>query len=182
MISQNLNNIASYILSKNTNLSFEKLNILLYYCQGWYLALNNKNLFEEDFTGGVFGPIIIPLYDYYKNKDIKLTSYRQVVSYTSDWAMAASLSKNLKSHIDEVLDIYENHTMSMLTDMIRHEFPYINSRKKLKSSERGKNIILKSDMKRYFLNQLDKPNIWLVKEKFLEFWDVLFTYLFGTKR
>ena len=178
MISQNLNNIASYILSKNTNLSFEKLNILLYYCQGWHLALNNKNLFEEDFTGGVFGPIIISLYDYYKNKDIKLTSYRQTVSYISDF----KISKDLKSHIDEVLEIYENYTMSMLTNMIRHEFPYINSRKKLKSSERGKNIILKSDMKRYFLNQLEQPNIWLVKEKFLEFWDVLFTYLFGTKR
>jgi hypothetical protein len=26
---------------------------------------------------------------------------------------------------------------------------------------------------------LSKPNIWLVKEKFLEFWNVLVKYLFG---
>lgn len=174
MISDNLQKITNYILIKQNGLSFEKLNILLYYCQGWNLALSNKTLFDEDFIGGVFGPNIPELYIFLKTQYSDIKSFKSVIPYKDD---NIQLPKNLKNHIDEVLEIYAKYHMFSLTDMIRTQFPYINSRKNLSTSQKGKNIILKNDMKKYFLNQLDKPNVWLVREKFLDFWITLIKYL-----
>ena len=43
-----------------------KLQKLLYYAQGWTLAILNKNLFEEDFQAWTHGPAIPSIYRKYK--------------------------------------------------------------------------------------------------------------------
>ncbi len=60
-----------------TNLKLQKL---VYYAQAWSLALNNKELFPEDFEAWVHGPVLVKLYNKYRSnkwnpisKNVKLT-------------------------------------------------------------------------------------------------------------
>lgn len=43
-----------------------KLNKMLYFAQGWMLAVNDRPLFEEDFEAWDYGPVIREVYDAYK--------------------------------------------------------------------------------------------------------------------
>ena len=46
-----------------TNLKLQKL---VYYAQAWSLALNNEELFADDFQAWVHGPVLVSLYDRYR--------------------------------------------------------------------------------------------------------------------
>lgn len=46
-----------------TNMKLQKL---LYYAQGWYLAMTNKELFAEDFEKWTWGPVCPEIYQEFK--------------------------------------------------------------------------------------------------------------------
>lgn len=50
----------------NISISNMKLQKLLYYAQGWFLAVNDEPLFEEDFKRWAFGPVCPPVYNKFK--------------------------------------------------------------------------------------------------------------------
>lgn len=54
-----------------------KLQKLLYYAHAWYLALNDKPLFEEDFEAWPWGPVVRDIY--YQTKDFGRAPVTQFV-------------------------------------------------------------------------------------------------------
>lgn len=52
---------------EGNNLSKLKLQKLLYYAQGYYLALYNEALFDEEIRAWEHGPVVKEVYDHFKN-------------------------------------------------------------------------------------------------------------------
>jgi uncharacterized phage-associated protein len=68
----NAEDVADYIrfiVDENLgdDLSNLKLQKLLYYCQGYFLAFNSKPLFEEEIVAWTYGPVVPCIYDKYKS-------------------------------------------------------------------------------------------------------------------
>jgi uncharacterized phage-associated protein len=66
----NIEDITKYILANRDSeevISHLKLQKLLYYCQGFYLAICDKPLFSESIHHWDHGPVIPAVYNTYKN-------------------------------------------------------------------------------------------------------------------
>ena len=64
-----------------TNLKLQKL---LYYAQGYYLARKNDPLFKEDFIAWEHGPVIRKVYDEYKKNGAKGIEYNEDFNISID--------------------------------------------------------------------------------------------------
>src|ERR1044071_4359251 len=74
-----------------------KLQKLLYYAQGWHLALRNEPLFHERIEAWVHGPAVPPVYGHFKK-----WSWQPI-----EWDPGkADLPASAKRHLDVVLERY----------------------------------------------------------------------------
>jgi uncharacterized phage-associated protein len=122
-----------------TNLKLQKL---LYYTQGWYVALYNKNLFDDDFEAWVHGPVIKSIYLEYKKYGFKpIPSPKNVVD---------NLSKQIKDHLRELLKAYGGFSAWQLECMTHGEIPWITARGGLPDDAQCTAIISKDDIKAFF--------------------------------
>lgn len=55
-----------------TNMKLQKL---LYYAQGWYLATTNKELFEADFECWTYGPVCPEIYEEFRKNGSNVIGY-----------------------------------------------------------------------------------------------------------
>ena len=60
--------VANYILRKIGPTTTMKLQKLVYYCQAWSLAWDDKPLFDEDFEAWANGPVCPELFKHHKGK------------------------------------------------------------------------------------------------------------------
>ncbi|HEN5507481.1 TPA: SocA family protein, partial [Legionella pneumophila] len=81
-----------------TNLKLQKL---LYYAQGWYLALYNKPLFDDKIEAWVHGPVIPAAYHSFKQYGYGLIDEKPSFP---------NLSPKIRSHLDEVIDVYGSYS------------------------------------------------------------------------
>jgi uncharacterized phage-associated protein len=58
--------VANFFLSKSEEITQMKLHKLLYYAQGWYLAVTGRPLLNETITAWKYGPVVPSLYYYLK--------------------------------------------------------------------------------------------------------------------
>jgi uncharacterized phage-associated protein len=96
-----------------TNLKLQKL---LYYCQGFYLALNKKTpLFDEDIVAWQYGPVVPEIYHQYKDagSQVILPSQEKV-----------DLDNNTIELIDEVYKVYGQFSAIKLMEMTHEESPW----------------------------------------------------------
>ncbi|HEX2959944.1 MAG TPA: type II toxin-antitoxin system antitoxin SocA domain-containing protein [Chitinispirillaceae bacterium] len=117
-----------------TNLKLQKL---VYYIQAWYLAINNKPLFQEDFEAWVHGPVIPALY-----RRFKKYSFSDILEHPD----SPQLQKSVIDHIKEVLKVYSGFSAFQLEQMTHNEDPWLKARKGIPEDESCTNIIKKSDM------------------------------------
>jgi uncharacterized phage-associated protein len=143
--------ISKYFISKAdteagdeiTNLKLQKL---LYYAKGMYLALFNKILFEENFESWKHGPVCRYVYNNFaKNGYNTLRVDKTPV-----------LDKELKAFLDSIWDIYGQYTAKKLEEMTHSEAPWIEARGNLCMYESSQNIIDENSMKKYFKNKYNK--------------------------
>jgi uncharacterized phage-associated protein len=114
--------VANYILSKvvgvngrNLNVTPLKLQKLLYYTQGFHLALNGKPLFQEDFhyhTTGFIIPRVMKRYSEYGYFCIPLTTYDNDNGY---------IVYESKRIIDTVLDTYGELDGKFLEELVTQD-------------------------------------------------------------
>lgn len=132
--------VADYFLSKTDEeagdvISNLKLQKLVYYAQGFSLAINDKPIFPEPITAWQHGPVCVPLY--YK--------------YKENGALGIKAPKNIDFKkfdeddidlLDEVYDVYGQFSAWKLRNMIYEEGPW----KETKIND----IISLEKMKSYF--------------------------------
>ena len=109
------------------NISNLKLQKLLYYAQGFNLAINKKPLFSENIIAWEHGPVVREVYDVYS----KYSS--QILPVPEE---EISLTKNEKELIVNVWKVYGQFSAWRLRDMTHSENPWKNtSRNKIISHE-----------------------------------------------
>src|SRR5262245_24975520 len=96
-----------------------KLQKLLYYVQGWHLAVYDKPAFPESIEAWVHGPVIPGIYVEYKK-------YRW--NPISDEVKAPEIDKELKGLIAEVLSVYGTETGWQLEQRTHTEAPWLTAR------------------------------------------------------
>ncbi len=106
-----------------TNLKLQKL---VYYIQAWYLAINNKPLFQDDFEAWVHGPVIPALY-----KRLKKYGFNDITENPKK----PSLQESIVNHIKEVLSVYSGYSAFQLEQMTHKEEPWIKARKGIPEDE-----------------------------------------------
>ena len=127
-----------------------KLQKILYYAQGYYLAMYDKELFKEDFQAWAHGPANPKIYDMYKKY-----GYNSI-DYPSGKPKKVS-EETLKFLYDiwNTFGIYDGKYLEILT---HQEEPWINARKKAKCHDGDSctEIITKESMKVFFKSKLDE--------------------------
>ena len=86
-----------------------KIQKMLYFCQGYYLGLYNKPLFDEKIEAWQHGPIIPSVYNFMNESEI------------------SSLGKSEKEMIDSVFQIKGQYSAWKLRDETHSQSPWIDA-------------------------------------------------------
>ncbi len=109
-----------------TNMKLQKL---LYYCQGFHLALKNKKLFNEPLVAWLHGPVVEEIYHEYKdwggNGIPRPEDFNDKV-----------LTKSEKDVINQVYSVYGQFSAWGLRNMTHNEPPWMNTDQNCEISEK----------------------------------------------
>lgn len=135
--------IAEWFLNKNrTQMNFEdseyitnlKLQKLLYYAQGYFLAKKDIPLFDEDFLAWEHGPVIRKIYDKYKKNGAS------GIVYDKDFDL--EIDVETEKILEEVHEEFGQYTAWKLRNMSHETEPWI--------STPANQVITKNKIKEYF--------------------------------
>lgn len=119
-----------------------KLQKMLYYMQGFYLAYFDKPFFKEEVEAWMYGPVVPTIYDKYKKHEKKGISYNGEV--------ITLINKEEGGLFDEVYHVYNQYSAIGLMDRTHSEKPW-------KSTPVGVGSVIKKDiMKKFFKVKLKK--------------------------
>lgn len=138
--------IANYFITKGVEtgrpVSNMKLQKLIYYAQGWYMALyNGQTLFEEDFKRWNFGPVCPPVYNKFK----KCGASPITVGYPE---AVPIFDPNLQAFLGKIWNLYGQYTAVQLSELSHKEDPWLNA------EDFG--LISKDSLRAYFLRERSK--------------------------
>lgn len=119
-----------------------KLQKILYYAQGMYLAKFNRELFAEDFQAWAHGPANPAIYSKYKSN-----GYEAIDEPTEELPYIDDETKSFLFDIWKIFGIYDGKFLEELT---HKESPWIDARKKCKDGDNCEEIITKKSMKSFF--------------------------------
>jgi uncharacterized phage-associated protein len=128
-----------------TNLKLQKL---LYYAQGWFLALYGRPLFQESLRAWVRGPVEYGVWQAFNG--FKWNPITRDVA-------KPKLSELAQDHLDEVIEVYGDYSAYTLERMTHNEEPWLLARRGLESHERSTVIISQEAMRAYFSKLADEP-------------------------
>ena len=138
--------IANYFLTQVDEeigdlISNLKLQKLVYYAQGFYLALHDEALFPEDIEAWTHGPVVPVLYHAYKKYNSG--------AIPSPTGMDFSVySQDTKDFLDEIYLVFGQFSAWKLRNMTHEEPPW-------RDVAENAGIISHSSMKEYFLTQIE---------------------------
>lgn len=144
--------VARYFIALNadeckdekSDLSKLKIQKLLYYAQGYYLALYNKPLFDEKILAWEHGPVVKEVYMGLQSKTNEIFIPTETYKMRAD--EIKKLKKNDKELIEDVFQLMGQYSAWKLRDKTHQEDPWVDNYKKGK-----KNIeIPLNDIKKYF--------------------------------
>lgn len=114
-----------------TNLKLQKL---LYYAQGAYLALKKEPLFKEELEAWKHGPVIKKVYDEFKSYGANpITEHKQV-----------NLADEVTQVLEQVYQVFGQFSAWKLREMTHQEEPYLHA------VESGEDTIDLDILKKYF--------------------------------
>jgi len=139
--------VANYYLSLpnedvGDSITHLKLQKLLYYAQGFSLALYGESLFEEPIEAWEHGPVIRVLYDQYKGLGANPIPVPEGIDFSK-------YGEQTKGLLNEVYEQYGQFSAWKLRDMSHEEEPWI------KGNNRASKIISNAYLKKFFSTQIE---------------------------
>ena len=128
-------------LNDGEGISHLKLQKLVYYAQGFYLALFDTALFDERIEAWTHGPVSPDLYETYKNHGRSLLN-------ANDSFDSAVLNEYERDLIDEVNNVYGQFSAWKLRNMTHDDSPW-------QAHEANADVIPQDEMKDYFKGLLN---------------------------
>lgn len=142
--------VADFLLAESreqgevlTNLKLQKL---LYYAQAWFLALNDKPLFDEDFQAWAHGPVLPS--QYHRFKDFTWKPLTVEVEKPQTKAFVAD-------HLQLIIEEFGSETAVALERMTHRELPWLEARGDLPDGAASDARISKDTMKKYCLSLVE---------------------------
>ena len=137
-------NTANFFLSLQTGdasdaISNMKLQKLLYYAQGFYLAMYDKALFQDEFEAWEHGPVIPNLYR-------KFSKYGSSAIPKPEFFTFRPYTDEEKEFLREIYNAYGQFSAWALSEMTHKTLPWKNARRN--------EIISKESMKEYFTTRI----------------------------
>ena len=120
-----------------------KIQKLVYYAQGVYLALKGEALFYEPLMAWEFGPVCESLYQEYKKYG------NGAIPIPEDMNTYELFDKETRDILNMVYRHYGQYSAWKLSNLTHEEFPWINAHR------RGGLEISHQDMKEFFITQLE---------------------------
>lgn len=137
--------VANHIVKNIPNITAMKLQKLMYYCQSWSLAWDDKPLFNEDFQAWANGPVCKELYNVHRGEfSISENFFENMTDSKFEF------SKEQLDTINAVLDFYGDKSPHYLSELTHKENPWKEARKSTPLGEPSKEIITKESMQNYY--------------------------------
>ncbi|CUU89921.1 prophage ps3 protein 01 [Campylobacter hyointestinalis] len=125
-----------------------KLLKLLYYIQGYHLAMFDAPLFKDKIEAWLHGPVVPSVYQWAKN----LTDEKMQDEAMDEKQMGAlNLHPQQTKLISEVLNIYNKYSAYGLRDKTHTEMPWLSVYEKDKNNE-----ITQDSLKNFFIPLVEK--------------------------
>ena len=125
-----------------------KLQKILYYAQGYYLAINDKELFNEEFQAWAHGPANVDIYEKYK-----IYGSNSIPEPKEE--IASCLTKEIIEFLYDIWNTFGIYDGKYLETLTHEEKPWIEARKGYKPGERCNCIISKESMKEFFKEKIN---------------------------
>lgn len=121
---EQINDVAKCFLylddtNEGDGISNLKLQKLVYYAQGFYSAIFDKPLFDNDISAWTHGPVVQDLYHLYK----RYGSNR--IPVPTDFNLT-SIGKEEFELIEEVFEVFGQYSAWKLRNMTHEESPWLN--------------------------------------------------------
>jgi uncharacterized phage-associated protein len=115
--------VARYFLSLTDEdagdlISNLKLQKLLYYAQGFHLAIFDEPLFSESIEAWIHGPVVPEVYRYYKSYGSDPIPPEE---YDSEY-----FTKDIQEYLDEIYSVFGQYSAWKLREMTHDEKPWKN--------------------------------------------------------
>ncbi len=115
------------VLDNNANLLTNlKIQKLLYYAQGIYLAFMDEKLFDDDIVALEKGPVVTTVYNSYKQSGIKINDEINFIYQDEDKIISNKID-NMKyayNVLETVFQTYIQFSGEELSEMTHHERPW----------------------------------------------------------
>jgi uncharacterized phage-associated protein len=121
-----------------TNLKLQKL---LYYAQGWFLAKNDRPLFGETLRAWIRGPVVYEVWSRFRH-------YRW--EPIGGKITAPTLPSPVEKHLDQVIEDYWDYSAYALENKTHQESPWLNARQGIAKDTPSSAPILLEDMHAHF--------------------------------
>ena len=124
--------VAKWILQRNDiedmlgdaeRISNLKLQKLLYYAQGTFLAMTGRRLFADDIVKWEHGPVVVSVYHEYSSNG------RNGIIYTDEMAPQEEYTKEEESILEMVYNYFGQYSAWKLRNMSHKERPWITAAK-----------------------------------------------------
>lgn len=140
----NCTEVANYFLSLASEdegdlISNLKLQKLMYYAQGFHLAIFDEPLFPEPIEAWTYGPVVPVLYRHFKDQGSAALPTPRIEDF-------AIYSQDVRELLDEVYNVYGQFSAWKLADLTHGEPPW---------KDTALNCVISHDsMKEYFKTRL----------------------------
>ncbi len=141
---------------------------LLYYVQGWSLALRGRPMFGERIEAWKFGPVVPEVYHRFK-------PYGYAVINPEDIGEPENLTAPDRAFIESVWSEYKAYSATKLREMTHAESPWNEARIGLSPDARSSNAISQESLRIFFekqaeqhkgaLNVFDLQEVWGAHEE-----------------
>jgi len=143
----NIEDIADFFLKivdreSEETLTPLKLQKILYYAQGYFLAINDDELFPDDFQAWAHGPVNVDIYEKYKDY-----SYQNIPEPENE---IKDFSPELVDFLNDIWATFGIYDGKYLEEQTHKEDPWIIARNGLEPGARCNKIITKKSMQEYF--------------------------------
>lgn len=126
-----------------------KLQKLLYYAQGYFLAINDKPLFKEDFQAWAHGPANPEIYDKYR-------VYGSNAIDAPDINTVPEFENNIVDFLYDIWATFGIYDGKYLEELTHKEAPWINARKGYNPGDVCHKVITKESMKEFFKTKVNE--------------------------
>lgn len=144
--------VSNYFINKSLeekkSVTPMKLQKLVYYAHGWYLALTKKPLVNEDIQAWDYGPVIKSVFHEFKNFGRKPINSQAEEYFSKEPYSIPENDKDTIKLLDKIWELYSPLTAIQLSNSTHQvNSPWHNT---YKNSEKGQ-VINESDIKKYFI-------------------------------